>query len=198
MPSARLMPAATVSEEPKAGRNMSRPLGLRREPGGAGAAQLLPLLHGVAVLHRDRGEVGVEGLQPPAMVQHHRVAVDGERRREDHHSRIGGRHRAVPAGGEVVAQVHLHVHLAPLVAVGARLREVREHLGVARLHEGPLPQGSRLAAGGELALGLLRGLALLAVDPEKGGNDLGGARVGLLGKELRHLLPEELLLLFFH
>ena len=34
-----------------------------------------------------------EGLQTPAVVQHHRVAVDGERRREDHHPRVGGGYR---------------------------------------------------------------------------------------------------------
>src|SRR4029434_4958933 len=118
-----------------------------------------------------RGEVSVQRLKTPAVVQHHRVAVDGERRREDHHPRVGSGYWAVPAGGEVEAEVRLDVHLAPLVAVRARLREVREHLGVARLDEGAFPQGTRLAAGGELALGLFRGLALVAGDPETGGDE---------------------------
>ena len=82
----------------------------------------------------------------------------------------------------------------PGEAVGARLREVREDLGVVRLDEGALPERPRLGAGGELALLLLGGLALIAVDAEERGHERVALRLGLLGQELAHLLAQEVVL----
>ena len=73
----------------------------------ARAADLLALLDFVTRLDADAGEVRVEGLQSEAMVHHHRVAVDCQRSGEDDHARVGGRHRHVLGGGQVVAEVHL-------------------------------------------------------------------------------------------
>lgn len=51
--------------------------------GGAGEAEELAVLHGLAALHVDAGEVGVEGVDAEAVVEEHGVSGEEEVLRED-------------------------------------------------------------------------------------------------------------------
>src|SRR6267142_2224399 len=80
---------------------------------------------------------------------------------------VGGRHRRLLGGGEVVSVVDLRVDGAAVVDVRARLREVREHLRVARLGEGACPERRLGRPRPDLTLRGLGLLALLPVDGEE-------------------------------
>ena len=98
-------------------------------------------------------------------------------------------------GGEVVAEVDLGVDLATVVAVRARLREIGEDLGVARLEEDAVPERPRLRLGRQRALGLLGLLATVAVDGEKGLEELVARdHPAALGQELGKLALQEVVL----
>src|SRR6267142_3283435 len=133
----------------------------------ARASHLLALGHPVADLHLDRRQVRVERLQPEPVVEDHGVAVDRERAGEGDDAGVGGRHRRLLGGGEVVSVVDLRVDGAAVVDVRARLREVREHLRVARLGEGACPERRLGRPRPDLTLRGLGLLALLPVDGEE-------------------------------
>src|SRR5439155_508496 len=87
------------------------------------------------------------------------------------------------------------VDLATVVAVRARLREIGEDLGVARLEEDAVPERPRLRLGRQRALGLLGLLATVAVDGEKGLEELVARdHPAALGQELGKLALQEVFL----
>src|SRR5258706_11223670 len=126
-----------------------------RQAGRAGPRDLLTFLDGVADLHGRAREMGVERLQTEPVVDHHRVAVDRERLGEHDHALVRGRHRRLSRRRQVVPEMDLPVDLFAAVHVAARLGEIREHLGVACLHERPVPERLVGGAGADLLLWLL-------------------------------------------
>src|SRR5438093_42850 len=160
-----------------------------REPGRSGSRDLLTLLDGVADLHGRAREMRVQRLQAQAVVDHDRVAVDREGLGEDDDALVGGRDRRLPRGREIVAEVHLAIDLAAGIDVGAQLGEVREHLGVPRLDERPLPERLVGRGGADLPFRLLGPAPKIAVDDQKAVGERLARRA--LGQELRDLGLEE-------
>ena len=123
------------------------------------------------------------------MVDDDRVAVDRERaRRRRRRPLLAAGTRRLLGGGEVVAEVHLACRSRAPGSVGARLGEVREDLGVPRLHEGALPE--RLVGGAwrRPAASPLRPASLVAVD-RSGSRPRSGSDGRALRQELGRPSP---------
>src|SRR5262249_59468021 len=75
------------------------------EAGLAGLAEDLALLDLVADLDVDRAQVAVERVEPEAVVEDHRVAVDAEIAGEGHRADVARLDRVALGDGEVIPEV---------------------------------------------------------------------------------------------
>ena len=106
------------------------------QAGDPGLAEEVALFHFLADLHVDLAQVGVERLQPQAVVDDDGLAVDAQKPGEDHLAAVGRRHGSAFKGSQVHAHVGLLVDLLVLIEVGAVVAEAGPGGGVWQAQEG--------------------------------------------------------------
>ena len=133
------------------------------QPCSPGKPHGLPFLHPFPGLDINPAQVPIHGKNAHAMVNNHRIAVDTQGFRQDHHAVVGRRHRAVQQGSQVLPLVHLLIHVLILIDISALIAEAGHGFADETL-EGPDPQRLRLARGADLANLVMIGLAHFLVD----------------------------------
>src|SRR5579883_50085 len=97
----------------------------KRHAGGSADADLLLFRNVIAHFDENAAHVAVKALQRIAVVDNDAVSVKAETVGVDHASGVGGLHRRIHGLREIVAEMHLLIHFAPVVNVAAAIGEKR-------------------------------------------------------------------------